>query len=297
MNLTTAPSAVDPAVDFPELAPHARTTVRLHPRRGTPGPRDSHLGGPLWWPAAEPWPECTGHKDVNGRPEGPYPLVAVAQFTAADFPGIRFPAGTDLVQLLWCPDWHDQPHPEGWGQACRLFWRRAADVTDPLTRQPDPEDHWAYDEDMVPRACLLHPERLTEYPWHEELPAGLAERFEAWLDERGLSDDVSVIPGWKLGGSMGWGVTDMPRRLDCGACGAPLELFLQCDTCEYQPGPFGPEGLPHRFRPLEERHLEPHTSQEEAAREPTGMTVGRGGHAGLYTCSADPRHPASLFTQ
>ncbi|MEV6050186.1 hypothetical protein [Streptomyces sp. NPDC052107] len=58
---------------------------------------------------------------MGGRPYT-VRMVAVAQLNARDFPEIRFPDGTDLVQLLWCPDRHDQPHPEGWGQACRLFW-------------------------------------------------------------------------------------------------------------------------------------------------------------------------------
>ncbi|MFJ3306271.1 hypothetical protein ACIPSA_24765 [Streptomyces sp. NPDC086549] len=297
MPLTTGPASHDPVRDFPELAPYARTTVRLHPRRGTPGPRGSHIGGPLWWPACEPWPHCADHKDVNGRPEEPCPLVAVAQFTAAEFPEIRFPEGTDLVQVLWCPEWHDQPHPEGWGQACRLFWRREADVTDPLTARPDPEDHWDYDWDMIPRACVLHPERLTEYPWHEELPVGLAERHTAWLEERSLPDDVSAVPGWKLGGSMNWSVTDMPLALECSQCGAPLELFLQCDTYEYALGGWGEDGAPHRFWPLEERHLEPGSEEWAAAREPTGMSVGRGSHAGVFVCSADPCHPAPFFSQ
>lgn len=296
MALTTGPSAHDPARDFTELAPYARTTVRLHPRQGTPGARDSHIGGPLWWPAGEPWPHCAGHQDVNGRAE-PYPLAAVAQLTAADFPEIRFPDGTDLAQLLWCPEWHDQPHPEGWGQACRLVWRRAADVTDPPAVQPDPQEHWDYGWDMIPRACVLHPERLTEYPFRDELPASLASRYEAWLDERDLPDDMTTFPGYKLGGSMSWGVTDRPRAMECGECGAPLQLFLQFDTYEYALGTWGPDGAPHRFWPPEERGLEPRSEEWEAAREPVGMTVGRGGHAGLFVCSADPRHPASCFTQ
>ncbi|PWI16232.1 hypothetical protein DI272_20225 [Streptomyces sp. Act143] len=289
MILTTGPASHDPARDVPELAPYARPTVRLHPRRGAPGPRDSHLGGPLWWPAAEPWPSCGEHRDVKGRQLGPYPLVPVAQLTAADFPELRFPDGTDLVQLLWCTDWHDQPHPEGWGQACVLVWRRAADVTDPLGADGQPLA--GEDEDMVPRACVLHPERLTEYPWHEELPPDLAARYEAWREERGLPDDVSTIPGCKLGGSMSWGVTDLPETMECGKCRAPLELFLQLDTYEYDMA--GED----RFRPLEERGLDPMSEAGRAAREPLGMTVGRGGHAGLYVCSGDPRHPASLFTQ
>jgi hypothetical protein len=31
----------------------------LHPRTGTPTIADSSIGGPLLWPADEPWPMCT----------------------------------------------------------------------------------------------------------------------------------------------------------------------------------------------------------------------------------------------
>ncbi|GAA2490025.1 hypothetical protein GCM10023100_44580 [Actinocorallia cavernae] len=296
MKFTTAPSAVEPARDFPELLPHGRTAVRLHPRRGAPGTYDSHIGGPPLWPADEAWPDCAGHRDINGRAY-PLPLVAVTQLTAADFPELRFPEGTDLVQLLWCPEWHDQPHPAGWGQACRLYWRRADAVTDPLAEPPDPEEHWDHGPDMIPRACVLHPERITDYPGGEELPPALAERFGAWLEERDLPDDLTTVPGHKLGGFMNWCTTDRPGALECGACRSPLELFLQFDTAEWRLGSWGPDGAPHRFRPLEERGREPVDGAEDPAREPVGMTVGRGGHGGLFVCATDPRHPASFFTQ
>ncbi|MCP2324302.1 hypothetical protein HDA40_002809 [Hamadaea flava] len=52
----------DPLVDvlaaFPELRALGRTATRLHPRPGKVGVADSHIGGPLLWPAAEPWPVC-----------------------------------------------------------------------------------------------------------------------------------------------------------------------------------------------------------------------------------------------
>ncbi|MFF4412879.1 hypothetical protein ACFYY8_10125 [Streptosporangium sp. NPDC001559] len=54
MALTTPGSPVDITQVFPELSAYARTTVRLHPRPGTPGIRDSHIGGPLLWPSDEP---------------------------------------------------------------------------------------------------------------------------------------------------------------------------------------------------------------------------------------------------
>ncbi|MER5279852.1 hypothetical protein ABT025_29515 [Streptomyces sp. NPDC002809] len=59
MSRTTPSRPVDIESVFPELAAHRRTTTRLHPRPGAPGHRDSSVGGPLLWPAAEPWPVCT----------------------------------------------------------------------------------------------------------------------------------------------------------------------------------------------------------------------------------------------
>ncbi|MEU8776888.1 hypothetical protein [Streptomyces sp. NPDC048606] len=60
---TTPPRPVDVTAVFPELAPLARTATRLHPRPGAPSPRDSSIGGPLLWPADEPWPRCDAPHD------------------------------------------------------------------------------------------------------------------------------------------------------------------------------------------------------------------------------------------
>jgi hypothetical protein len=40
---TTAPPPVDPAIIAPGIEQYLRTTVRLHPRAGDPGPHDSHV--------------------------------------------------------------------------------------------------------------------------------------------------------------------------------------------------------------------------------------------------------------
>ncbi|MEU6681871.1 hypothetical protein [Streptomyces sp. NPDC046832] len=61
MPRTTPPRPLDITGLFPELAPLARTAVRLHPRAGAPTASDSSLGGPLLWPADEPWPGCPEH--------------------------------------------------------------------------------------------------------------------------------------------------------------------------------------------------------------------------------------------
>ncbi|MFB7651146.1 MULTISPECIES: hypothetical protein [unclassified Streptomyces] len=58
MSFRTPPRPFDIAALFPELAPLARTATRLHPRPGSPTVHDSSVGGPLLWPADEPWPYC-----------------------------------------------------------------------------------------------------------------------------------------------------------------------------------------------------------------------------------------------
>ncbi|MHB9861202.1 hypothetical protein [Streptomyces sp. YIM S03343] len=59
MSRTTPPRPVRVERLFPELAGFRGTATRLHPRLGTPGVRDSSVGGPLLWPVDEPWPMCT----------------------------------------------------------------------------------------------------------------------------------------------------------------------------------------------------------------------------------------------
>ncbi|WP_329219263.1 hypothetical protein OG352_22445 [Streptomyces sp. NBC_01485] len=60
MSFTTPPRPFDVTARFPQLAPLARTATRLHPRPGSPTSYDSSVGGPLLWPADEPWPHCEG---------------------------------------------------------------------------------------------------------------------------------------------------------------------------------------------------------------------------------------------
>ncbi|MEU4981516.1 hypothetical protein [Streptomyces sp. NPDC021969] len=69
MSRTTPPQPFDVTAFFPQLAPLARTATRLHPRAGSPTRHDSSVGGPLLWPADEPWPYCAGPHEwdqVNG---------------------------------------------------------------------------------------------------------------------------------------------------------------------------------------------------------------------------------------
>ncbi|MEU2255716.1 hypothetical protein ABZ540_21350 [Nocardia xishanensis] len=60
MTRTTPPRPADITNAYPQLEPLARIATRLHPRPGPVTPNDSSIGGPLLWPADEPWPYCDG---------------------------------------------------------------------------------------------------------------------------------------------------------------------------------------------------------------------------------------------
>jgi hypothetical protein len=66
---TTPPRLFDVTALFPQLAPPARTTTRLHPRPGSPTVHDSSVGGPLMWPSDEPWPHCVEPHDSEAADE------------------------------------------------------------------------------------------------------------------------------------------------------------------------------------------------------------------------------------
>ncbi|MFC7246630.1 hypothetical protein ACFQO7_29470 [Catellatospora aurea] len=71
----------DALAALPGLAAFGRTATRLHPRRGTVTAADSHVGGPLRWPAGEPWPLCEHPYMVNE--EVPLPQDLMDRLAAA----------------------------------------------------------------------------------------------------------------------------------------------------------------------------------------------------------------------
>ncbi|MFH8972902.1 hypothetical protein [Streptomyces sp. NPDC017890] len=76
MTRTTPPRPLDVEALFPELAGHRGTTTRPHPRAGSPDVRDSSVGGPMLWPADEPWRRSA---EVGETPALP-PLPEVVGF-------------------------------------------------------------------------------------------------------------------------------------------------------------------------------------------------------------------------
>ncbi|MFJ9848137.1 DUF1963 domain-containing protein [Streptomyces sp. NPDC101150] len=232
MARTTPPRPVDVEALFPEVAAYRRDAVRLHPRAGQPGVRDSSLGGPLLWPRSLPWPHC---EDQHPRtafappPTGPLPLVPVLQLFSADVPELPFPAGTDVLQVLWCPFDHEPgyvPRPE-------LYWRDSSRCEEQRAEPPRPD---GADDDYLPDPCVLHPERVTEYPnWDlpDELSEALEERFDRLEDETGWSywSHLSVADGIKVGGYPTW--TQEPVWPDCPRCSRRMDHLLTVNSAEF----------------------------------------------------------------
>jgi hypothetical protein len=283
--MPTTPQHLDGIVeDLPELAAYRRTATRLHPRRGAPGIHDSSVGGPLLWPADEPWPVCTDdHRSWidYARPDwdidtGPVPLIPVAQLHRRDVPDYLGPEDTDLVQILWCPVDHDPL----WTPAVTVLWRRSAEVADPLHTPPRPP--WIGNDSYVPVPCIVSPEQITEYEYHALLPEDLAVRVAAWEERTGrpYGWGRSITTGWKVGGYASWTLTD-PMAMECENCGSSMTLLLKAEGCEWDG-----DDLWH-----------PVGAETEEEQDPTEIVIGRGYALWMWVCDADGGHPVGLSMQ
>jgi hypothetical protein len=228
-----APLPFDVEAVFPELIGTAREVTLLYPRAGQPGSGDSSIGGPLLWPADEPWPMCAepGHYKPLDAPVGPEPvaMVPVVQLYAWDVPGLVFPAGTDLLQILWCPLVHED---DQYAANPRLHWRSTALTAVGATAGEPPRPHTA-DEDFLPRPCTVFPTPAVEYPnWDlQGLGKLLDQRFEALREERGYDYfEVATTQQSKVGGYPGW--TQEPDWPDCAGCGTRMEHLLSVTATE-----------------------------------------------------------------
>lgn len=137
---------------------------------------------------------------------------------------------------------------------------------------------------------MLHPERVTEYPYIESLTGALGERVEEW---DGVGDgartappsyqsDLSVAPGWKAGGHAAWNVTG-PGSTDCPGCGHGMRLLLTVDSYEWRSDSAS-------WRPLP-------TAGGAGANAPTGVAVGNFGKLNVFACPQDPAHPHRFSVQ
>ncbi|MEV6306364.1 hypothetical protein AB0M02_43620 [Actinoplanes sp. NPDC051861] len=282
---TTPSPPVDVAALLPDLAPLARTTVRLHPRPGDPAAGESSLGGPLLWPAGEPWPMCDGPKgyDHFDEPaEAEVPLAPVLQILAEDVPELPFPDDADVLQVLWCPFDHEpfsSPRPQ-------VRWRRRSEIGEVLAVTPAPDEE--AQERHLPDPCVLHPERVVEYPsW--DLPDELWDEIARMDEATGESyeNDLSVASGTKIGGYPGW--TQNPHWPVC-ECGSRMEHLLTVASWEFS------RGDEKRWIPVEDRPAmagwtwdaaDDHPSKP--IQNPAGLMLGDVGGIYLFMCVTCPQ--------
>ncbi|MFI5536372.1 hypothetical protein ACIA5H_08265 [Nocardia sp. NPDC051900] len=250
-------------------------------------------------------------------PAGPIAMLPVAQLYVRDVPGLRPPAGADLVQVLWCPFDHDSDSGAAGMPRTALFWRSADAVTDILVDPPEPAAV-LFGGDYVLEPCTIDPEHIIEYPSESELddeqarPAEgveLAEEgdwsmaeLEDWtmpeLADQELDDghsdndyqydDLCIAPGWKVGGWIRWGAND-PYPQPCPACGARTEPFLTIASSEWH------TNVGH-WIPYEDQAAG--MTDTSDARQPTRVRVGGGSYDQIISvCPASPDHPHTLLLQ
>lgn len=171
---------------IPELAGLGKRTTLLLTKDGDPTARESSVGGPLLWPAGEPWPYCDrpGHEagwPHETPPAGPVPMVPVVQLFARDVPELRFPEGKDVLQIVWCALLHYED------PICaarpRIHWRSEAEVVAGglLGEVPVPGEG-EYCEDFMPRPRRMSPTSALEYPnW--DMPREVRQKIQPRIEE------------------------------------------------------------------------------------------------------------------
>ncbi|MFE9861132.1 hypothetical protein [Streptomyces sp. NPDC005780] len=337
MTRTTPSRPLDVVALFPELAGFRGTTTRLHPRPGAPDPAASSVGGPMLWPAGEPWPVCSeahgrgrgrrpadirryrqvlasawarepalgptdeerellnelgrNHRIAGAAETDPLPMVGLAQLYRRDVPDLPAgPGDCDLLQVFWCP--FNAHGPGRYDLELHLRWRRSWEVGEVLTAPPQPLVVGS--DGFVPEPCVLHPEQVVTYPYAGLLPEELSSRIDAWeealeadaeesadgttAEPPGYQYDLSIPPGWRVGGFASWHATD-PHPMDCLACTTPMSLLLTIDSSEW-------DGGSGSWMPLEDRAQPTHRHVS-----PTQVTVGRWGELNVFACPNDAEHP------
>jgi len=272
----------------------ARTTVRLHPRQGNADLSASKIGGDILWPESEQWPTCAEHG---------CPYVPAIQLRKDDVPEIGFRRNTNLFQVLWCPN----RHPDYFCPIVKVFWRNSDRIKKPLPHCPEPT---TAERRYVPTPCVVHPERVVEYPDGGELSERDHELIELsdtinnavsdlgvepignWSVPNGVGTYyawLSVAPGTKVGGHPGW-VQD-PPQLRC-TCNHPMEYLVSFSSHEFDGASWG------RWLPLSERYvLSAEYHKLAQVQCPAGWSFGDAGSLYLFICRQCDDWPIHAFTQ
>jgi hypothetical protein len=252
--------------------------------------------------------------------DDPLPLLAVAQLYTRDVPDLVGPDGRDLLQVFWCPfEVHGPDRTVG----VFLKWRRADEVGTVLEPQPEPpvagreecvptmcvvhpeqvveheylgllsgelqEEIAEWEEGLFDEAEAQDGEgddaaTPATYATYQEYEAAMAAARADEPDEIDYMSDLSIAPGWKVGGYASWHLTD-PASVDCPQCGSAMPPLLTVDKWEC-------DGASRSWLPVEDRTA----ATDPRVIDPVGVYLGRG-QMRIHSCPTDPTHPHRLSFQ
>jgi hypothetical protein len=124
-----------------------------------------------------------------------------------------------------------------------IAWRLRRTVGKELAPYPDTANA---NMDFVPVACRLFPERVTEFPPYELLPAAVAKKVDAAVGPTLYDTQLAAATGTKAGGYPRWpGRPDAPV---CGTCGWGMDYLLTVVGKEWDEGK-------ERWKPKEDKDV------------------------------------------
>ncbi|PXF46955.1 hypothetical protein BWQ96_03293 [Gracilariopsis chorda] len=282
------PRTYQPRVDIAaQFSLDTRNAVLLHPRCAhVADPIASKVGGKPAWPTAEEWPTCKEHNRA---------LIPVIQLTQNDVPELPFPVMSDLFQLLWCPEDHDEA---GYGPLITTRWRNSSSLGPLLKNIPCPKEDYMTSS-HVPKECAVYPERIIEsnpMPDNtEQITMWINEHAKEDLDALGIPQDYredaycffAEAPSTKVGGFPSW-VQD-PAEASC-RCGEDMQLLLTVSSDDVGDGFSG-----YRWAPSDVRRDET-GFRDCTSIQGTELCIGDCGRVYVFICAhCESRPVESVF--
>ena len=84
----------------------------------------------------------------------------IRQLTKRDVPTLPFPQGTELFQMLWCPD--SEHHEDQFTVKPVFYWRNILCKNERLLSAVQAQYLENTEDTFVPYECAVFPERVTE---------------------------------------------------------------------------------------------------------------------------------------
>jgi hypothetical protein len=156
----------------------------------------------------------------------------------------------------------------------------------------EPPMPWEYDEECMPRPCVVHPTRVREFPGRDlpdDVRKAIGPGSEELEDTFGVSYwDVAVTTQTKVGGYPGW--IQEPDWPDCSTCGERMEHLLTVHSQEpFEGSPWLPEEDRAGTGPVWRRPVDP--ERVHALGPGPAMCLGDMGGVYLFECTGCPGRP------